>query len=452
VTETTAGFAPPIGWFGILRLGLVQAAIGGVVVLATSTLNRVMAVELALPATLPGALVALHYLVQIARPRFGHGSDLGGRRTPWIIGGMAVLGSGGILASGGTALMLTQPLGGLLLAVLGFVLIGMGVGAAGTSLLVLLAESVEPARRAPAASIVWVMMIAGFVITAGSIGHFLDPFSFGRLISVSIGVSAAAFCLSFVAVWGIEGARRSSSVAPHSAQPNGAFMAALKDVWRDRRSRDFALFVFISMLGYSAQELILEPFGGAVFGLTPGETAQLTETQHGGALVGMIAVALAGSTLCAGRLGSVRLWTLGGCLGSAAGLMALALGGLVGPAWPLKPTVFALGLANGAFAVSAIGAMMGLAGDGKSTRAGVRMGVWGAAQAVAFALGGVIATIGVDLFRYLLGSPVGAYALVFVGEAILFVAAAGWAGKVFAAASPRPRADSAPAGVGLSRG
>ena len=88
-----------LSWLDIFRIGLVQAAIGAVVVLTTSTLNRVMVVELALPAALPGALVAAHYFIQMSRPRFGHGSDVGGARTPWIVGGMAVLGAGGILAA-----------------------------------------------------------------------------------------------------------------------------------------------------------------------------------------------------------------------------------------------------------------------------------------------------------------------------------------------------------------
>ncbi len=83
------------GWGTILRLGLVQTALGAIVVLITSTLNRVMVVELALPAALPGGLVALHYAVQMLRPRWGYGSDLGRRRTPWIVGGMALLALGG---------------------------------------------------------------------------------------------------------------------------------------------------------------------------------------------------------------------------------------------------------------------------------------------------------------------------------------------------------------------
>ncbi len=67
-----------LGWFGIIRLGLVQMSLGGIIALATSTLNRVMVVELALPATLPGLLFGIHYAAEMLRPRWGHGSDKGG--------------------------------------------------------------------------------------------------------------------------------------------------------------------------------------------------------------------------------------------------------------------------------------------------------------------------------------------------------------------------------------
>ena len=176
---------PTLSWFVILRLGLVQTGLGAIVVLTTSTLNRVMVVELAMPAILPGALVAIHYALQVFRPAWGHGSDLGARRTPWIVGGMAVLATGGLMASVATAWMATQPLFGIALAVIAFCLIGIGVGAAGTSLLVLLAKRTDDKRRAAAATIVWVMMIAGFIVTTGVAGQMLDPFSPSRLIVVS---------------------------------------------------------------------------------------------------------------------------------------------------------------------------------------------------------------------------------------------------------------------------
>jgi len=140
--------ARPFGWVDIVRLGLVQVCLGGIVVLTTSTLNRVMVVELALPALLPGLLVALHYLVQVVRPRMGFGSDVGGRRTPWIVGGLALLALGGIGAALATVWMAESRAAGFLLGMLSFVLIGVGVSAAGTSLLVLLAMCVPsgPAR------------------------------------------------------------------------------------------------------------------------------------------------------------------------------------------------------------------------------------------------------------------------------------------------------------------
>ena len=94
-----------LSWFGIVRLGLVQTALGSVTVLTMATLNRVMVVELALPSMLPGLLVGLHYAMQLLRPRLGYGSDLGGRRTPWIVGGMALHAAGGALAAVATALM-----------------------------------------------------------------------------------------------------------------------------------------------------------------------------------------------------------------------------------------------------------------------------------------------------------------------------------------------------------
>jgi hypothetical protein len=105
---------------GIFRLGLVQAALGAVVVLTTSTLNRVMVVELALPALLPGALVALHYAGADAAAAHGLWLGRGRRRTPWIVGGMAVLALGGGWLAARHGLDGSNAHGGLALAVLAF--------------------------------------------------------------------------------------------------------------------------------------------------------------------------------------------------------------------------------------------------------------------------------------------------------------------------------------------
>jgi BCD family chlorophyll transporter-like MFS transporter len=428
-----------LSWFGIFRLGLVQTGLGAIVVLTTSTLNRVMVVELAMPAILPGALVAIHYALQVFRPAWGYGSDLGARRTPWIVGGMAVLATGGLLASVATAWMTTHPLFGVALAVIAFCLIGAGVGAAGTSLLVLLAKRTDDKRRAAAATIVWVMMIAGFIVTTGVAGHMLDPFSPLRLMVVSGCVSIAAMVLTIAGVWGIEGGMMRVREPTQKAPPQSSFREAFMEVWAEPKARRFAIFVFVSMLAYSAQDLILEPFAGVVFGFTPGETTKLSGVQHGGTLIGMALVPLIGAVYPRSR-GNLQIWTIGGCLASAIALLCLAAAAVVGPSWPLRETVFMLGVTNGAYAVAAIGSMMALVGAGGEKREGVRMGLWGAAQAFAFGIGGFLGTLASDIARYLLSSPAMSYSVVFAAEAALFVVAAFmavWVHRAPARSAPR---------------
>jgi BCD family chlorophyll transporter-like MFS transporter len=431
----------PFGWTSVVRLGFVQMALGAIVVLTTSTLNRVMVVELALPALLPGLLVGVHYAMQGLRPRMGWGSDVGGRRTPWIVGGMAVLALGGVGAAGATALMSHDRTLGVIAAVLAFMTIGAGVSAAGTSLLVLLAKRVPEPRRAAAATIVWVMMILGFAVTAGIAGKLLDPYSPARLVAVTAGVAAIAMAVTLLALAGLEGAPARAAEPARAAPPR--FVEALAQVWSEPAARHFTVFVFVSMLAYSAQDLILEPFAGSVFGFTPGQSTQLAGVQHGGALVGMLLAAFAGSRLAGRQFGSLRAWTIGGCFASALALAGLVAAGLSGGAWPLVPNVFLLGLANGAFAIAAIASMMRLAGEGRAQREGVRMGLWGAAQAIAFGVGGLAGAAASDVTRWALGSDALGYAAVFGAEALLFVAAASIAAGIGRSGSGEFRIDPA---------
>jgi BCD family chlorophyll transporter-like MFS transporter len=299
------------------------------------------------------------------------------------------------------------------------------------------------------------MMIAGFVITASTAGHLLDPLSPARLVAVTSVVAAAAFAVTLLAVWNVEGRVRTSTQpadAPEVAKV--PFREALAQVWAEPQARRFAIFVLVSMLAYSAQDLILEPFAGLVFGFTPGESTRLSGVQHGGVLAGMVLVAVAASVIGGPWLGSLRMWTIGGCLASAAALLGLAVAGFVGPGWPLRASVFALGLANGAFAVAAIGSMMGLAGAGRASREGVRMGMWGAAQAIAFAMGGFGGTVAVDFARQLFAGPGVAYATVFAGQAVLFLISAVLAARVGRAPGDRvgtrvaTSGDACAAGIG----
>lgn len=466
--ELTSLQTEPLGlsWFSIFRLALVQACLGGIVVLTTSTLNRVMVVELGLAAAIPGALVAWHYVLQFLRPKVGYLSDQGYALTRLILGGMTILALGGFCAAASTALMAHSSTYGLLCALISFSLIGIGVSASGTSLLILLARNVRAQRRAPAATMVWTTMIFGFALTAGLAGKFLDPFSFDRLLRVSGAVSVIALGVAFIALWGVERrandirnaegrVQRESPNTREKAQPKVSFSEQLSDVWREPQARAFTIFIFVSMLSFNAQDLILEPFAAQAFQLSPGQTTQLSGAQHAGVMLGMLLVALCCSPM--GRqlfglpglkwlglvgLNSLRFWLVGGCIGSAAMMMGLvhsslglaATSSLIdlsdqGLYVPIRINVFLLGLANGAFSIAAISSMFKLAlvepeSDSKVERSGTRMGVWGAAQALAFGFGGLLGAVLSDFGRILFDNVGFGYALVFSLEVCGFLLAA----------------------------
>lgn len=411
-----------LSWLAIVRIGFVQAALGAVVVLCTATINRVMIVELALMALIPAGLIGLYHAFQMLRPKWGHGADQGrgrGRaRTPWIIGGMVVLALGTIGASAATAWMESAFWPALALAVVSFAAVGLGLGASATNLLALLASHVAPARKTAAGSLVWILMIGGLAASGITIGQVLDPYSGARLVAVSLWVGGIAMAVTLLALWRLE---PREAAAEAEARPRASFRAAAAEVLRDPEARAFTAFVFVAMFAYNTQDLILEPYGGHVFGMTPGESTALGGKLHAGALMGMLLVFLAG--ILRPQVGP-RPFIVAGCMGSGLALGALALGGLAGGDWPIAPNVMALGFCNGVFAVAAIGAMMGLASGGRDAREGTRMGVFGAAQSLGFALGASLGAAALDALRALTGLTAESYVAVFLGEGALFLIAA----------------------------
>ncbi|MEO0702003.1 MAG: BCD family MFS transporter [Pseudomonadota bacterium] len=403
-----------LSWVSIVRLGFVQMALGAIVVLTTSTLNRLMVVELALPAVLPGLLVALHYGIQITRPSWGFLSDKGGNRTHFIIGGMAVLGAGAWLAAAAIPIFEGNFAAGLTLSIFAYTLIGLGVGASGTSLLALLATATAPRRRAAAATITWLMMVFGIAVTATVVGSFLDPYTPALLLRIVGIVVLGAVAVTTLAIWRVE-----RGVEARPEPETASFREGFAQVWRERRARNFTIFVFVSMTAYFMQELILEPYSGLVFGFTPGQSTSLSGAQNGGVFLGMLTVGIAATGF---RFGSLRNWVIAGCLGSATALGVIATAGAM--QWDiLVPAVMALGVFNGVFAVAAIGSMMALAGEGHGRREGTRMGLWGAAQAIAAGFGGLLGAAAVDAMRTVMADST-AFGTVFIAEAALFMVAA----------------------------
>ena len=68
--------------------------------------------------------------------------------------------------------------------------------------------------------------------------------------------------------------------------------------------------------------------------------------------------------------------------------------------------------------------MLDLAGRGGPGHEGIRMGLWGAAQAAAFGIGGFCGASAVDVGRHLFGADAPAFETVFAAEAVMFLGAA----------------------------
>ena len=232
-----------------------------------------MVVEWSLPAIVPGALVALHYGIQILRPRMGYGSDIGRRRTPWIVGGMAALalGAGRRGAGPRRGMVGSNRLAGL--AAAGAGLCGgwrrgwrvrhLAAGAAGL-----------PCHAAAPPGCGW---------------HRLDHDD-RRHCHHRHPPPASCCSRSHPYGWSWSPPRcppsrfwsqcwRSGGWSRRGRRPPAGrpepFWTALHQVWADDHARRFAVFVFLSMLAYSAQELVLEPFAGAVFRLSPGGSTEI---------------------------------------------------------------------------------------------------------------------------------------------------------------------------------
>ncbi len=369
---------------------------------------------------LPGLLVALHYGVQLTRPVWGHRSDVHGGRTPFIIGGLVCVAAGVIGTAWGIQLAETSLPFALLVWFVSYIVIGLGIGAGGTSFLALLA-SVSGERKAASATIAWLLLIAGAIAASIGTGIALEPYSPERLLNVVAVVCLICVLLACVGTWRVE--RQAKVTLPPD---DTRLSVALRTTWADPMARAFTGFVFLSILAFYLSELILEPFAGHIHGLGPEDSTKLSGGKDGAALLGMIGAGLLSQL----RLGSLRFWAITGCVISAIGLLGLGAG------LPLVPSTVTLGLGNGLFVVGAIGSMMQLAAAHERAT-GTRMGVFGAAQAIAAGLAGLIATGTLDAARWVM-SDAAAYGTVFTIEAALFLAAAVMAARVMRAPSQQP--------------
>ncbi|KNG93753.1 PucC family protein [Pseudaestuariivita atlantica] len=383
----------------LLRLSLFQVSVGMATVMLLGTLNRVMIVELSVPAMVVALMIALPVLIAPFRALLGFRSDtyrsaIGWKRVPylwfgslWQMGGLAVMPFALIVLSGDQTLGPTWA--GEVLAALAFLMTGLGLHMTQTAGLALAADRADEETRPRVVALLYVMFLLGMGLSSLVIGWLLTDFSQERLVRVVQGAALAGILLNLIALW------KQEKVRPMSREERAAPRPRFRDAWADYAGGGTAgrllAVVFAGTMAFNMQDVLLEPYGGEILGLSVSKTTWLTALWASGALAGF---ALAGRRLARGG----NPFRMAG-MGLVAGLFAFAL---VIFAAPLQSTplfyagAVLIGFGGGYFAVATLMAAMTLPAEGLAGR-GLALGAWGAAQAtaagLAIALGGGIRDI-----------------------------------------------------------
>lgn len=369
----------------LLRLSLFQVSVGMAVVLLNGTLNRVMIVELNVPAWLVATMVALPLVFAPARALIGFRSDthrslLGWKRVPYIwfgtllqFGGFAIMPFALLVLSGeghGAAVY------GQIGAALAFLLVGAGLHTVQTAGLAL-ATDLAPARARPrVVALLYVMLLAGMVASSLVFGAALRDFSPTLLVQVIQGAAVLTMALNLIALWKQE-PRNPKATAPGLARPT--FRQAWASFSRATNPQRLLVAVGLGTAAFSMQDILLEPYGGEILGLSVGATTVLTALLAGGTLTGF---ALAARSL--GRGGDPHRIAALGALAGIGAFTLVILAGAIDSAAVFRAGTAMIGFGAGLFGVGTLIAAMDLAGEGT---AGMTLGAWGAVQATAAGLG-----------------------------------------------------------------
>ena len=410
----------------LLRLSLFQVSAGMVLVLLVGTLNRVMIVELGVPASLVAIMLAVPLIFAPLRALIGfksdtHRSELGWKRVPFIYKGTMVQFGG--LALMPFALLVLARQGhagevpawvGQLAAGVAFLLVGAGLHVTQTVGLALATDLTPLEKQPQVVGLMYVALLFGSIVSALIFGALLVNFSPGRLVQVIQGAGVATLVLNGIAVWKQEargGARRRAM-----AEPDPGF----RESWAHFITGDKAMLRLAALglgtLAFSMQDVMLEPYGGQVLGLAVSKTTVLTAVMAAGGLIGF---SLASHVLSRG-FEPFRMAAIGAWVGVPAFVMIIVAGlGNTAPLFTLGTLL--IGFGGGLFSHGTLTATMNHAPDDQR---GLALGAWGAVQATAaglgVALGGVIRD-GVASFPA--AGVVTPYVTVYTLEVILLLAA-----------------------------
>lgn len=377
----------------LLRLSLFQVTVGMAMVLLIGTLNRVLIVELAVPAWLVSLMVGLPLVFAPFRAFIGfrsdnHRSALGWRRVPYIwmgtllqFGGLAIMPFALLILSGDTH----GPLWiGQLASAFSFLLVGAGLQTTQTAGLALATDLAPEASRPRVIALMYVMLLVGMVASGLAFGRLLANFSELRLIQVVQGAAMMTMALNLAALWKQEA--RNSGRRDLPAVVTAKFIDSWRQFTRHSRAIRFLVTVGLGTAAFNMQDIVLEPYGGEILHLPVGATTALTAMLAGGML---IAFSLAARFLGHGA-DPYRI----AAYGVVIGLFAFAAVILAAPM--SSPLLFrlgvpAIGFGGGFFSVGTLAGAMARERNGES---GLALGAWGAVQAtsagLAIALGGAV--------------------------------------------------------------
>jgi len=411
----------------LLRLSLFQVSVGMAVVLLIGTLNRVMIVELGVPASLVAVMVALPLLFAPLRALIGfrsdnHRSALGWKRVPFIwrgtlvqFGGLSIMPFALLVLSGGGAANHAPMWIGRLAAAAAFLLVGAGMHTTQTVGLALATDLAPVESQPKVVGLMYVMLLLGMLVSALVFGAALAVFTPFRLVQVIQGCAVATMALNILALWKQE-TRRSMSF--NTARGAPSFRESWKSFTQGARTKRRLLAVGLGTMAFSMEDILLEPYGGQILHLSVGTTTKLTAAL---ALGGLLGFALASRVLSRGA-DAFRMASSGAIVGMGA-FMAVILAAPLG-----SPVLFGLGslmigFGAGLFGHGTLTATMNFA---PKTQRGLALGAWGAVQAsaagLAAALGGIIRDLVAGLTAGSDWGPAAGYSSVYLIEVVLLLA------------------------------